>query len=113
MSRASIAAWFCLVLVAMLGVTGWASSEVALWKTPRAVATHPWFIATLFDAYFGFTAFWIWLAWRESGALARAAWLVAILLLGNIAMAAYVLVELWRLPPGSTASALFTRKPRP
>ena len=112
-SRTALAAWFCLVLAAMLGVTGWASSEVALWKTPRAVATHPWFIATLFDAYFGFIAFWLWLAWREARVLPRAAWLVAILLLGNIAMAAYVLIELWRLPPGSSTSSLFSRKPRP
>jgi hypothetical protein len=112
MNRVGIAAWFALVLVAMLAVTGWASGEVALWKTPRAVATHPWFIATLFDAYFGFIAFWLWLAWREARVLPRVAWLVAILLLGNIAMAAYVLIELRRLPPGSTASALFTRKPR-
>ena len=112
-SRPALVAWFCLVLAAMLGVTGWASSEVALWKTPRAVATHPWFIATLFDAYFGFIAFWLWLAWREARVLPRAAWLVAILLLGNIAMAAYVLIELWRLPPGSSASSLFSRKPRP
>ena len=38
MNRVGIAAWFALVLVAMLAVTGWASGEVALWKTPRAVA---------------------------------------------------------------------------
>ena len=112
-SRPALVAWFTWVLLAMLGVTGWASSQVALWKIPRSVASHPWFIATLFDAYFGFAAFWIWIAWREARILPRAAWLVAILLLGNIAMAAYVLMELGRLPPGSSASALFARKPRP
>ena len=53
------------VLIAMLAVTGWASSEVALWKTPRAVATHPWFIATLFDTYFAFLTFYVWLAYKE------------------------------------------------
>lgn len=112
-SRLALVTWFALVLVAMLAVTGWASSHVALWKIPRPVATHPWFVATLFDAYFGFVAFWLWLAWREARILARAGWLVAILLLGNIAMAAYVLVELWRLPAGSGPSALFSQKPRP
>ena len=112
MNRAALASWFSIVLVAMLAVTGWAASEVALWNTPRAVATHPWFIATLFDAYFGFIAFWIWLAWREASLLPRAAWLVAILLLGNIAMAAYVLLELARLPKGSSMAALLAQKPR-
>ena len=52
-------------------------------------------------------------AWWQDRRRGRVATLlVAILLLGNIAMAAYVLIELRRLPPGSTASALFTRKPR-
>ncbi|MCE9518084.1 MAG: hypothetical protein K8R87_00715 [Verrucomicrobia bacterium] len=41
--------FFIIVLVSMLGVTSWASFECPLWKTPRAVATHPWFIATMFD----------------------------------------------------------------
>ena len=36
-------------LAAILGTTLWAGSVVALWDTPREVATHPWFIATLVD----------------------------------------------------------------
>jgi drug/metabolite transporter (DMT)-like permease len=114
MTRSRIALWFLLVLASMLAVTGWASSQVALWATPRAVATHPWFIATLFDCYFGFIAFWLWLAWREIRWFPRIAWLVAILLLGNIAMAVYVLLALRNVPAGSdAAAALFRRKVQP
>ena len=68
---------FACVLVAMLCVTSWASSVIAVWKLPRELATHPWFIATLFDTYFAFLTFWLWLAWKERTWLPRVAWLVA------------------------------------
>lgn len=87
-----------IVLLSMLTVTSWASHCVALWKMPREVATHPWFIATLFDTYFAFLAFWAWVAYRETSNVARGLWLVAILLLGNIAMSIYALRELFRVP---------------
>jgi Protein of unknown function (DUF1475) len=89
---------FLTVLASMLWVTGWASMECALWKTPRGVATHPWFIATLFDAYWGFLTFWCWVCWKETSWAKRSAWLVAILLLGNIAMSGYALNKLFRMP---------------
>ncbi len=101
---------FSLVLVAMLAVTAWASSAVALWNTPREVATHPWFIATLFDTYFAFLTFWIWLAWKEPTWPRRLGWLAAILLLGNIAMATYVLIQLFRLPKTATLEHLIARR---
>ncbi len=93
---------FIVILLAMISVTSWASSEVALWKMPREVATHPWFIATLFDTYFAFLAFWLWVAWLETTWLRRISWLIAICLLGNIAMAIYVLIRLFRLPRTAT-----------
>jgi hypothetical protein len=100
---------FLLVLVTMLGVTGWASTQVPLWQTPQAVVLHPWFVATLFDTYFGFLTFFAWLAYRETSAAARAIWLVAILALGNIAMSFYMLRLLWRLPPGASMAQVLLR----
>jgi hypothetical protein len=90
---------FTLVLLTMLAVTGWASSHAAIWQIPPAVIGHPWFVATLFDTYFAFLVFWAWVAYKERTYPARIAWLVMILLLGNIAIAAYMLVQLWKLPP--------------
>ena len=89
---------FLGVLVTMLSVTGWASGIMPFWETPRSLVTHPWFIATLFDTYFGFLTFWLWLAYRETSWIARILWLIAILALGNIAMSSYVLLIVWRLP---------------
>jgi hypothetical protein len=99
-----------LVLVTMLGVTGWASSVQALWKIPAEVAGNPWFIATLFDAYFGFLFFWAWVAYKERTWPVRIAWLVGILLLGNIAMALYVVIKVFRLPAGAPATRLLLRR---
>ncbi|MCE9612198.1 MAG: DUF1475 domain-containing protein [Chthoniobacter sp.] len=101
---------FSLVLLAMLGVTTWASTFVALWKMPREVATHPWFIATLFDTYFAFLTFWAWVAYKEATALARTGWLIAILLLGNIAMAIYMLRELFRVPADARLETVLLRR---
>jgi hypothetical protein len=92
--------FFLVVLASMLWVTSWASMQCALWKVPRELATHPWFIATLFDAYWGFLTFYCWVCWKETSWVKRIVWLIAILLLGNIAMAVYMLNKLFRLRSG-------------
>ncbi|CAM2873540.1 DUF1475 family protein [Rariglobus hedericola] len=90
-------ALFFVVIASMLAVTGWASSQCALFAIPREVFTHPWFIATLFDAYWAFIAFYVWVAWKEQSLAARILWFVAIILWGNLAMALYFLIELFRI----------------
>ncbi len=107
-------ALFIVVIVSMLAVTSWASLRCPLFAIPREVYTHPWFIATLFDAYWGFITFFVWVAYKQTTLLARAAWLIALLLLGNIAIAAYCLSELFQLPRDTKLSALLTlRNPGP
>lgn len=86
---------FTVILAAMLGVTSWASFHCPLFAVPRDVYTHPWFIATLFDAYAGFLTFYVWVAYQQTSWLARLSWFIAVMLLGNIAMAAYCLHALW------------------
>jgi predicted permease len=101
---------FSLVLISMLAVTSWASLECALWKTPREVVTHPWFIATLFDTYWAFLTFYCWVAYKETSMLARMAWLIGILLLGNIAMAIYMLIELFKVPAKGQIEEVLLRR---
>ena len=88
---------FIVVIASMVAVTSWASLQCPLFGVPRAVATHPWFIATLFDAYWGFITFYVWVCYKQNSLLARLAWFVAIMLLGNIAMAAYCLAEFFSI----------------
>lgn len=101
---------FSGVLVAMLTVTCWASLHCALWNTPQAVTVHPWFIATLFDTYFAFLTFYAWLFYKEPGWGPRAGWLIAILLLGNIAISSYMLMTLFRLPTNAKIEHLLLRQ---
>lgn len=89
--------FFLVVLAAMLSVTTWASLRQSILEIPAEVWQNPWFIATLFDAYFGFLAFYAWIAYKESSLAARIGWLVGVLLLGNIAMAVYALIQLFRV----------------
>jgi len=101
---------FLGVVITMLVVTTWASNAVALWNIPRSVGGHPWFVATLFDTYFAFLTFYAWVAYKETTLLARAGWLVGILLLGNIAMASYMLIQLFRLPADAPMEQLLLRR---
>ena len=101
---------FIVVLLSMLAVTSWASLHTPLFAIPRDVLHHPWFIATLFDAYWAFVAFYVWVAWKEQSTGARILWFVAIIALGNIAMAIYFLRELFRVPASGSLDAVITRR---
>ena len=70
--------------------------------------TSPWSCATLFDAYFGFTTFFVWVCFKERSLWTKALWFVLIMSLGNIAMSGYMLLQLFRLRPDQSASAIFT-----
>jgi len=111
-SRIPLFALFGGILVAMLVVTVAASLHQPIWEW-GGLAAEPdrwWTYATLADAYFGFLTFYAWVFYKEARALARAGWFVAIMLLGNIAMAVYVLLQLARLRPGEPVAQLLLRK---
>jgi hypothetical protein len=81
---------------------------------PRSVATHPWFIATLFDAYWGFMTFFVWVCYRQTSWTARIGWFLAIMALGNIAMSSYCLAALSQVPKdGRVSDVLTARRPGP
>ena len=101
---------FAAALLAILGTTLWASGQCPVWAVPPAVAQHPWFIATLVDTYLAFTTIWLWVAYKERSNLVRALWLLLIFGLGNIAIAGYLLIQLFRLPPGAGIEQLLLRR---
>lgn len=94
----------------MVAVTSWASVHTSLFAISREVLTHPWFIATLVDAYWAFVTFYVWVAWKEQSLAARLLWFVAIIALGNIAMAAYLLRELFAVPATGPLAEVFARR---
>jgi hypothetical protein len=112
--KSALALLFCCIFLSMLLVTGWASMQqsVLLWGGLKPGPDRSWTVATLMDAYFGFLTFYVWIFYKEVRWLPRSAWFVAIMLLGNMAMSAYVLLQLLRLPRGQDASTILTARNR-
>ncbi|MCU0757761.1 MAG: DUF1475 domain-containing protein [Steroidobacteraceae bacterium] len=103
---------FGFIFASLLAYTSWASTRQPVWEW-RGFAIQPdnwWTIATLVDAYYGFLTFYVWVFYKETRALARLGWFVAIMLLGNMAMSAYVLWQLARLRDDEPASAILVRR---
>lgn len=112
MNKTMLRCLFGFILLSLLAFTTFASLQQSVldWQGLVRRPDNWWTIATLIDAYYGFITFYVWVFWKEVRALPRAAWFVAIMLLGNMAMAAYVLRELSRLAPGEPASAILTKR---
>lgn len=111
-ARTGLRILFSFILVSMIAVTTWATLRQPVWEWGGLTQApdNGWTIATLCDAYFGFVTFYVWVAYKERGWVARIGWLVAILLLGNMAMAVYVLLQLRRLPAGESMATLLTAR---
>lgn len=104
---------FTVIIASMLAVTTWASLGQELGAFARGpVIRDPWVIATLFDAYWAFVTVFVWIAWKEQSAAARGLWFIAVILLGNLATAAYLLNELFKVPAtGPLADVFCARRP--
>lgn len=114
--RTPLTLFSVVVFAALVAVSIWATLHLPVAPVIQALFTapgegeRPWLVATLFDAYFGFIWFWLWVAYREKVWASRLVWLVLILLAGNMAMAAYVLLALRRLPKNAPVEALLLRE---
>jgi hypothetical protein len=100
---------FLLVLLAMLAITTVASLDRGVFEAGADLWSDPWFKATLADAYFGFLAVFLWIAYKERTLGRRILWFVLLMALGNIAIAIYLLIQLFRLPSSATMEDLLLR----
>lgn len=101
---------FATILVTMIAVTIRASLDRSVLDVGPELTSDPWFQATLVDAYLGFLTFYVWVAYKERRNWARIVWFALIMLLGNIAMSLYVLIQLVRLKPGDGPAELLLRR---
>jgi len=122
--RRLLIAYFTIVLAAMTWVSWYACTAPSISSLPEytgkglnviggyvTVCSEPWGLATMFDAYFGFIAFWLFIAWRERSNIARLGWFVALMLLGNFAIAGYALICLLNARAETDLGKIFfTRK---
>jgi len=108
--RTTLRVLFGTILVFMLVTTTWASLRQNIFEGGAQMLATPWGWMTLFDAYLGFITFYVWVAYKEVSIAARVLWFVAIMLLGNIAMAFYVLLKLAALPPDASMRDLLVER---
>ncbi|MBP7281554.1 MAG: DUF1475 family protein [Leptospiraceae bacterium] len=101
---------FGFILASMLWVTTWASLQLNLFTHLPNIIHDPWVIATLFDAYYGFITFFLWVCYKEKSILLIILWFIGIMLLGNIAMAIYMLLQLFKLEKDATVTDFLVRK---
>jgi len=94
----------------MLSVTITASIDQNIFEAVGKMWPNWWFKATLADAYFGFLTFFLWVAYKELRLWRKLLWFALIMLLGNFAMSAYMLLELYKLQVGDTLETLLTRR---
>ena len=94
----------------MLAVTTYASLDRSILDAGTQLTSDPWFHATLADAYLGFVTFYVWVAYKEASVWKRFIWFVLIMMLGNIAMSIYVLLQLRRWDPDRGVTGLLCRE---
>jgi len=101
--------WFVLVFVVLLAGTVYASLEKNVLQAYVDLGTDRWGLATLFDAYFGFVAFFLWVAYKEATVLKGLLWFVLLMGLGNFAISGYALWQLYKWDPATGAPGLLLR----
>ena len=111
-SKTPLKILFGLILLSMIIVTGYASSQQSMfqWTGMTQGQDRYWTIATMCDAYFGFLTFYVWVVYKEPRWLPRVLWFVAIMAFGNMAMASYVLLQLVKLREDEPASRLLVAR---
>jgi hypothetical protein len=112
MHKRALQVLFGFILVSLTAYNLWASSRqsVLAWGGLTTPPDNVWTIATFIDAYYGFVTFYVWVLWKETRALPRSLWFLAIMGLGNIAMSAYVLRQLARLKAGDSPAVLLAAR---
>jgi hypothetical protein len=111
-SKRALRVLFGFIFASLTAYNLWASTQQPLWEwggLTRAPDRY-WTIAAFIDAYYGFITFYVWVAYKELRWSARVGWFLAIMLLGNVAVSAYVLLQLHRLAPDAPAAATLTAR---
>ena len=111
-SKRPLQVLFSLVFATLLAGTVWASRDRGVLDALREMWPDPWFKVTLLDTYFGFLTVWLWIAWREPGAVRKIVWAVLVAGLGNFAIAGYLLKALAGLKEGEGVRELLVGSER-
>ena len=96
-----------LYMVYLVINTSIKSNLVEVWNE---LGAQPWMTTTLVDFYFNITIISAWVIYREGNWLKSILWIIGFILLGSIATAFYVFLQLCQLKPGDNLSKAFLEK---
>ena len=85
-----------LGVIAMAGVIAYGFVVGDFVSDGSVLLANPWGVVSIVDLYVGFILFSLWIAFRESSALAKIAWIAAMMVFGFLTGAVYVLIALYR-----------------
>ncbi len=91
--------YYLTVLIVMAYLLYWASSYEPVWHISEPTRSHPWFVTTVFDAYFALLTIYFWVLYREPSLFSRLFWFLMIVGLGNPGVAVYLLYVMSSIPP--------------
>ena len=103
--------WIFLVMsLVMAGVAIKASMMSNMFQLPEPVLKEPWFWATLADFYNNMAIVAVWVVYKENNFLRGLLWVLALIVLGSIASAFYVFLQISKLKEGEGIEAVLVRR---
>lgn len=110
MLKNSLKFFFLAMSLCMLVLAIITSLKSNVLQLPEPVLKEPWFWTTLVDFYFNIAIISAWVIYKEANILRSLLWIVAFILLGSIATAFYVFLQLARLKEGEGIREVLLRK---
>ena len=101
---------YTAIFVVMVYVSVVASLDKDIIQAIKGLWPHLWVRATLCDTYFAFLTIFLWVAYKERSLFSKALWFLLIMILGNIAIASYMLIQLFRLKAGESFKDLLVKQ---
>jgi drug/metabolite transporter (DMT)-like permease len=83
-----------LMSLGMILLVIWTSMQSDMFNLPEPVLKEPWFWTTIVDFYFNIAILSAWVIYREANWLRSLLWIVAFVILGSIATAFYVFLQI-------------------
>lgn len=101
---------FASIFGFMIYATTQASLQLNLFSHLPKLIQDPWAVMTLYDAYFAFFFFYLWVHYKETNWFMRIFMFIMIVCLGTIAMSLYMLIRIFQLKDGEGIEALLLRR---
>lgn len=101
------------VAVVMAAVIVWAGIQQPIGENFATITDLPWGVVSLVDLYLGLAIIGVWVVYRESTLVGRLSWIIALVVLGNLAAGAYLALAAHQAIAAGDVAVLLTGKRSP